>query len=479
VPQLTPNAHWKFGLQVNSDSHVFHENAVRVAQNIRDVGWRSAESGSQGGLSHTTLIAAVYYLTGYEKPYPIYVLEAGIFALNGLLLLAVLQHSSGLPLGISVIAVLILCLSPMMLFVHSELLREPFAILGALLFVYGLLELGRPHPEASRHRSLILNGSATALGFVVLTGLRSYLLFPLLLPIAAMLFVLAFWPVFTRTTQARPQEFVTLAALTVLLLLFYVAPQSAAVQQYSDASVLDSPGAADVNDRSIDAWKEQFVRSAGSSARLDREAVLAPHSCTVVWKPTGWLPESVDKKLEGLSCAREDFLRFCDQALLGRHADRFCDEAEFSGATAIIRHLPRALVFGLFTPYPRMWLDDFGSGGTGLRRVGYVVDGVTAYLMLPGLFGILLGTRKRPHVTAVALSLMAITTICALAIPSQFILARIRLALFWPLLALGFVGWMRLVSPRFALALENGVAGFSSRQEVGADRALRRHLPTR
>jgi hypothetical protein len=92
-----------------------------------------------------------------------------------------------------------------------------------------------------------------------------------------------------------------------------------------------------------------------------------------------------------------------------------------------------------------MWLDDFGSGGTGLRRIGYVIDGVSAYILLPGLFGVLISGRRRPELAIAAVSLIAIVTICALAIPSQFVLARIRLSLFVPILALGFTGWLWLI----------------------------------
>jgi hypothetical protein len=158
---------------------------------------------------------------------------------------------------------------------------------------------------------------------------------------------------------------------------------------------------------------------------------------------TPGLPAALDAKAQALACAREDYQRFCEERLLGPRADRNCDMANFTRASGALAHVPAAAAFGLFVPFPRMWLDGFGSHGTGLRRVGYVIDGVLDYLLL---FGILLfawrAGRRQPHVLLLVAGLLTMVTIYGMAVPTQFILARLRLAIFVPLLAIGAAGWL-------------------------------------
>jgi hypothetical protein len=178
---------------------------------------------------------------------------------------------------------------------------------------------------------------------------------------------------------------------------------------------------------------------------------MVPHWCTVEWKPSAWLPGSIDGKLQAKASARQDYLRFCDESLLGFRADRGCDSTEFENAADVILHVPRAVLFALFAPFPNMWLNSFGSGGTGLRRVGYVVDGIVDYALLAGLaVGAWRLRRSNPEILVGATALIAMLTIYGMAVPTQFVLARLRLALFMPLLALGAAGWLRWLQDRRA-----------------------------
>ena len=89
-----------------------------------------------------------------------------------------------------------------------------------------------------------------------------------------------------------------------------------------------------------------------------------------------------------------------------------------------------------------MWLAGFGSGGTGLRRLGYVVDGLLAYVLLSGLL-LIRGMPHRTRALAVVLSagLVMLILVYGYSVPTQFVLARMRMAMYMPLLSLGAAAW--------------------------------------
>ena len=188
--------------------------------------------------------------------------------------------------------------------------------------------------------------------------------------------------------------------------------------------------------------------SAVGEAIFTAQDLRPPQTCGVKWRPSGMLPAWAEVKLESLSCARESFQRYCDPKWYGARIDRNCDEVPITTLGDFVRHSPYVVMFGLFTPFPNMWLNTFGASGTGLRRVGYVVDGVTSYLLLPGLLGLLVKRRqeRRPWpLVFVAVGLVAAITFYAFGVPSQFILSRFRIGFYRPLLALAAVGWSRLL----------------------------------
>ena len=433
VPSLTPNAHWRYGLQKGSDSHAFQLEAVRSAQTFRESGWAQSRLGDGEGLSHARFIGALYYVTGSDSPVQVYALNGAVFVTNGLLLLAMLFRYCGLPRTTALAISLLLSFSPLYLFSHSELLREPYTVFGSLLFLAALLEMTqfRNAPSPLRY---ILAAIVCAAGFIVVTSLRPYLMLPLLSPLLAASIVLMLSS--KELLTARLQRVAVLMALTMGLTYFHVLPETSDVQQYADQSA--RPG--QIPAEQIERWKRTFVENS-DKVRMDRADFLVPHWCTLEWNRSTWLPAYLDAKFEAIACARQDFLRFCDQSLLGRHADRHCNGDNFTAAGPLLQYTPRALAFGLLAPYPYMWVDGFDSDGTGLRRVGYVLDGLLSYPLILGLVGLFAGRSDRPEILAISIALIAIITLYALAIPSQFILARIRLALYVPLLAFGAAGW--------------------------------------
>jgi hypothetical protein len=369
------------------------------------------------------------------------------------MLLMVVLLAIGVRPAVAAAGAAVIACSPLSLFSHSELLREPFILPLVLLFVLGILlvlHTRRPFRYLERLGGAIL----AAGGFLGATMLRPYLLLLLLLVLVVALVLVLLSAIIRGRACPFGAPHVAVVAALLIALGAYGVPRSRGVHRYSDRSVFDTSSGTTVGTLAIvktadgrmqlvdtAAWREAIA--AKKAADLTRSDLLVPHWCTVEWRTSSAIPSSIDAKLQSLACARENYLRFCDASLFGSRADRFCDESTFASPAGAVAHVPRAAAFALLVPFPRMWFDGFGANGTGLRRIGYVVDGVLHYLLLVGL--LVFGWRFRSHAPeglVLCVALVAVLTLYGMAVPTQFILARLRLAIFTPLLALGAAGWL-------------------------------------
>jgi hypothetical protein len=474
VPVLTPGRHWLIGLQRDTDSHFFFLQAVQFRRFLDARGWAGLQEPLPEGQTHIKIMAGTFYLQGANSPWLMYACNTLLFVLT-LWLLVELQRLAGVPRTRARLVSLMLGASPMLLFSYSELLREPFIVPFALLFAVGLGRIAVSPEGTKLWRGLLVGAVAVWFGFVGLSTFRPYLMLLAIAGLGASAVVLLVLAIFTAPAErtrrlAPPAVLLLLAALLVVLML---RPQGQ-VQAYREAAVNASEAEAEAVKLRAEVQEELArmsaqtgdpssrqgqpaepstvggaPRASGNLPRVaDRKLFLKGRGCSVPWQRTAWVPEGLDRKVEALACVRDEFQTYCDQSIYGPYADRNCDGAVLASVPAVITHQPRSLWYALWTPYPSMWFSSFGAGGTGLRRVGYVFDGVLSYVCLIGL---LLGLRQRPTnavYLAVTAALLTVLTVYATAIPSQFIFMRMRLGLYLPLLALGGAQIARLLTER-------------------------------
>ncbi len=469
VPMLTPAVHMHSGLQWATDSEFFHGQAAALSQQLRQQGWSALRKDLDGGLLHVKILASIYYLAGRDSPYIVYLVNVLAAAISALLLFA-LGRGIGLGRWAAAGGSALMVTGPMFLFVHSELLREPFIILSFQTFVLGLWMLIRTRERREWRRDFVRQSGGAilcALGFVAVSLFRPYLMVPVLLSLGVTLGLCLLLPLVGRSPQrVGALQTLLMGATLVGLTTGFVIPQMNDVRQYSQVAASESK-IQEVEESSAEAWQRlrKKIDASGPDARSRADAPLILHSdvmipsvCAVRWQASRFLPAVVDRKAESLACAREAHLLFCNADLLDHRADRRCDQTSFASASDVVGHTPAALLWSVAVPYPNMWLEGFGSGGTGLRRTGYVVDGVVAYALLPGLFGLVWHWRRRPDVLALAAGLLVIHLIYGLGVPSQFILARMRLSMYLPLLITAVYGWTLMLGRLMARVPPSGTS---------------------
>jgi hypothetical protein len=420
-------------VQRGGDSHGFQEHAIRLTEAARDGGPAVLLEDFGQQLRHIQILAAVYYATGSTNAWFVYVLNALMAGLS-VWLTARLARAVGLSERVAAVLGALLGCSPQFLFMHSELLREPF-ILPPLQMIWlscVLLMLPEARPGAGL-MSTALAAIGLGIGFIGSVVFRPYLMVPLLASLTLVGLLSIAWRLLTQLRQRswRPGH-AAFSAVVILLAVGFVMPSAPRVEKYATVDVVSSAD-----------------RLAETAPRTPKSPVSV--GCTVGWRASGWLPDRVERMLESASCAREEFQRYCDSRLYAV-IDRNCDLKVLTSAGDTIRHLPSAAAFSLLVPLPNMWLDAFGASGTGLRRVGYVVDGIVSYALLPGLIALIAYSfrdRRFVPLVLVALGIVTAIVIYGIAVPSQFILARMRLGFYRPLLVIAAVGWVLFLQERF------------------------------
>ena len=123
-------------------------------------------------------------------------------------------------------------------------------------------------------------------------------------------------------------------------------------------------------------------------------------------------------------------------------------DVKLTSGTEIIRHLPRAIMVGLFAPFPNMWWQTGKEVGSGGRLISGFETLLTYMLECLALFGLWRG-RRNPSVWFVfgfvALGAVAL----GLVVNNVGALYRLRYP-FWTLMVILAAGGLELVRTRLS-----------------------------
>ena len=419
---LLPNLHAQHGLLQNDAIH-FHEVAAAMAEKIRAVGWSAwrlyPETNSSANVG---LLAALYALLGADPAWFIPV-NAAAHALGATMLyrmgLALWPGAIGRLGGLATATLFIAFPSALQWYGQNH--RDAFAIAGSFLILYPsilLWSIEKP-PGPAFWRSALLHTSAG----VVLTALvRPHMLQVMVAGLGAGWLV-----VFLRATlggdlrRARGR----LASFAALIVIVAAGSQLA-------------PNNENFN-------KIVNLESVGAGAQQTQ----GPGTPEWQWHRSKYVPSELDGLLQQLSVIRAHF------AYEGRNAgslldgDRLPDHAGSAAA-----YFPRALLAGLFAPFPDTWT----VHPTPVRLLG-AMETLIWYLLAPG---ILLFAWYRPsNAFLVGLTFAAVLlAILGYSQPVVGTLYRERFGIWLFVALLGMTGWSLVL--RRLLTTVDSAAGDSS-----------------
>jgi hypothetical protein len=393
VLPMMPSMHAGHGL-MRDDAIYFHSVAVEMAERIRMYGWgewRLIASGSSAG--NVGLLAALYALLGNEPAFFL-PLTSAFHALGAVLILLIalqlLPAREGLYAGF--VAGFLFLAFPSALVWFGQNHKDSFLIAGFLLTLLAFL---RCFDCLGGYRFL-WGVALFLLGLVLVAIMRPHLVRIYLVAYSCAILCLFFVSVVCRGKawglgQGR-------AAFLICLGFIFMS----------------------------------FLPSSGSLAEQDLRNVEGNFLAGWQWRPSEYLPARLDSLLEKVSAIRVHLINYGISVEAGSIIDA---DVRPETAAHAIGYFPRALLVGVFAPFPEFWVEKFA-----LPRVIGALEALIFYLFFPGV--IFLAFRHMSNKLFVCLVVLGVVLVVnSFVSPNIGSLHRVRYGQWLVVLLIGVCGW--------------------------------------
>jgi len=345
VLPMSPSLHAGHGL-LHADAILFHQQALALADRVRQAGWSAWSPWPAGGGSGNVAILAALYVFFGPDPALLIPINAALHALGGLLIFLIGRRLCpdrvGLWGGLAASALFVMF--PSAVVWYGQLHKDSFSIAGILLVVYALAG-----PPPKDRRDLLAAAGCTASGIALVATVRPYYL--KLLAIAA----LAAW-----LTAA-------LAALS---------RRPAAKSRLIGPSLVVA----------LLALGALFIRSDNPALEGTQYDDLPTLTAGFEWHNSSWLPHILDHQAELAAKTRYGLIRYNRQVGARTLID---GDVVLRSVGDIARYAPRALQVAALAPFPTGWL-----AKTSLPVMLAVAETAVWYLLAPGILAALLRRRS-------------------------------------------------------------------------------------
>lgn len=396
VLPLLPDMHAGHGLLMN-DAIVFHNMAVEIAHRIHVSGWTEWYLYPQGASANVGLLSALYSLLGPDPAWFI-PFNAAAHATGALLIYRIgsdLVSSDVGKLG-GLLAGICFLVFPSGLQWYGQNHKDAFAIAGTLLALGAWLNTHNPQFRLE-WRNLGMGLVATSSGVVLLGLVRPYYVLVIVIGFVASFLVSSIWRSSIRQIAVRFMFIVLLAAL---------------------AAGFARLGTA------VGVYGENLSPSTLFSSKQFE------------WKASETAPETLDRILRRASEIRAHFVFFGRSVAAGSEID---GDHLPDTAWRAIAYFPRALVVGLFAPFPSTW----GERVT-LPRLAGAMETACWYLAFLGAVVAVVRHKSR-KLLAGAVFCAVLITMLAYIHPNVGTLYRQRYGLWHFCMLIGCIGWVSLL----------------------------------
>lgn len=407
---------------IPGDPYYYHLLALEKLNNIRTGGISEFEI-HPGGQGIAGIMSLAYIL--WENPYCAVLINAFLHAVSVVVTILILQQ--WFPLRIAFVAAIPLGISPYMMLWFSQLNKESFALVGTLSFTYGLLRLVNTD-KTPTNRDAPLSFLLALAGILCLWLVRPYVN-QIFLPLVVSLFV----PILilkARRPYGLSREsigpFYYSAAIAVCLVVF-------------------SQGAA--SDKTIEGFYQ--VDQASHNSKIGAEDKTVSASCLEKidiksWQNSELLPNYINGKLKALMGQRCLIFTLLETHKNPTTLKSIIDTDQLpNGSLEALHYLPRAVLLGVFAPWPQDWAFIFSEGPS----LFYTVTPLEALLLYIGLLSLSLWffrTKQWTILIPVGMS-VGVMSIYAMATPFLGALYRYRYPWWMILICLGTAAFLTLI----------------------------------
>jgi hypothetical protein len=393
LPYLFPQWHAGEGLLIGGDWVEYHRLAVDLASRINEHGWRVWDLRPAGHAAAG--IAAGIYALATPKPWALVPLNAALHATAAVVLLRLIRIL--LPNAkAALMAVIPFVVYPSAMTWYAQVLKDGYAVLGYLMFVYGWALMVAGSTWASGlgppARAIAWIGGGAALNWLV----RPHIL-EIVQAVGVGLALLATSAAVVRSARGKLSWRRALAATVV-------------------------------------AWASVGLVSVGHPGR-GQESLEQKHPGVTgvsfhafVRRVTDFL----DQKARAIGLVRAGYVLRYPTA-----ASNFDTEVAIGSVADVIHYIPRATVVAFLAPFPRHWLSTGSAEPNTFARRLAGAEMVGVYLVLPWLAYAIYRWRARPELYAVVFFCTGMMIAYAVLVPNLGALHRLRYAFLMTLVAVG------------------------------------------
>tara|TARA_R100000027_G_scaffold61041_2_gene52133 strand:- start:3091 stop:4482 length:1392 start_codon:yes stop_codon:yes gene_type:complete len=409
------------GLLPVLDTVTFHEMAIEMSDRMDSEGWSAWEWNPGWSANQPVgIMAAVYYFVG---PDPIYLLpiNALFHGLSAVVLLALFQVL-GWGARASVAGILPFVFFPSTLTWVSQFHKDGLYCLGLFSMFLGCAKILSAASWRSRIGGIvwIVLGAFWA-GLMRGYGVTVFAIAAFL--VGAFLIGVSFLSARKRTLRECANSLVFI--LGILAILPFAGTKGGNVSSGSN----DADEVTESSETVVVASVEEEPAPV-TIAEVERPSYLPPET---PWQESSWLPGPVDRNVHRLVHNRTVFFWLFPDS--GTFVDK---DQEFRRAEDVLFYLPRALVIGLFSPFPDIWLGDGQTETGGAQRRVAAVETVIAYVLLAGCLYGLIRWPSREKFFVVLVSILLIVAL-VYPVPAVGSLYRLRFGAFSLLLGMGAI----------------------------------------
>lgn len=417
IPRMVPSINGN----IAGDPQYYHSLALKKVEEIKALGIKEFELRPEG--QGPAGIASLLYLI-WENPYSVVLVNAILHALSVVMMTMILMQ--WFSLRTSIIGTLPLAISPNMIVWFSQINKDTFALVGALLFTYGLLRL-----VSVKEKSLLSYGGLLSLLITVTGILLTWIVRPyvnqILLPITGLILVI------TLSLRARRGidggKWTSLAVygafiLACLGLLGHGAASDATLEGFNNS---DSQGPVE--------------------GPVKAQAVVAKCFASIEeknWRNQRFFPDFVNKSLKSMMGQRCLMFTLLETQTNATTKYSFVDTNKFPGGSEeALAYLPHAALLGVFSPWPDRW----GYAFYKKPSVFYTVTPIEAILLYIGFASLVvwLVLNKAWSVSIPIALCTTVMTIYGMATPFIGALYRYRYPWWILLICFGIAAFLTLM----------------------------------
>lgn len=383
------------------DPDYYHSLALKKAGEIRSLGISKFELRPEG--QGPAGVASLLYLI-WENPYGVVVLNAFLHGLSAVTMTMILMR--WFSLRTSIIGTLPLVVSPYMIVWFSQLNKDTFALVGALLFTYGLLKLfskeGKPLLLNDRLFSLVIAVTGILLMWIV----RPYVN-QILLPITGLIFAMT---LFLRARRGFvSNEWMSFAIHGVLVL-----------------ACLGLFGKGAASDKTLEGFEHFNWQSQAESQAVATNCFASIDERN--WRNEKFFPDFVNKKLKAMMGQRCLMFTLLETQANATTQNSFVDMDKLPGGSLeALAYLPRAALFGIFAPWPDRWGYIFNHRPS----VFYTITPIEAVALYLGLIGLCVWLIQGGDWSVLIPIVLSVTVMTAYGMSTPFLGALYRYRYPW------------------------------------------------